>query len=239
MSVAGLSASAELYPDETLRNGFITTDVINLTIVLPLIIVGYLLTRRGLLVGLILWTGSLFVISYHYIAYAAAHPMTWQFVIYCVIAGSTLWVIFILIRALKLPDINRQLAGAVPVYYTAGVLIVMGLMFLIRAGLKIIEVLRAGEMLPPTEFADLFFSLVWIIGGVLLWKKKAVAYIIGAGLILQTSILFIGLLIYFILQPLITENPFSINDFIAVFFMGWVSYVPVWLILRRITKRSN
>jgi len=87
----------------------------------------------------------------------------------------------------------------------------------------------ADKILPPTESADFLTSLLWIFGGVVLCKKMAWGYIIGAGLILQAILLFVGLLIYFILQPVVANTPFPLEDFIVIFFMGWVCYIPFTL----------
>lgn len=238
-SISGLLASNILYPVKELRNGFVTTDIINLLLVLPILICGSVLTKRGFLTGLIIWIGSLFVINYHYIAYAVAYPMTWQFVLYITLVGLTAWSIFNLIRHIDLLELKQLLLGAVPVRFTAGVLMVLGLLFLLRAGDIIIKALAADKMLPPTEFADLISSVIWIFGGIVLCQKKALGYIVGAGLILQASILFVGLLIYFILQPVVSKTAFPLEDFIVIFFMGWVCYIPFALFVRGTINRSK
>ena len=238
-SISGLLAPNTFYFVEEMRKGFVTTDIINLLLVMPTLILGYVLTRRGLLTGLVFWIGSLFVINYHYIAYAVAHPMTWQFVLYITIVGLTAWAVFNLIRSIDLFEIKQRLSGAVPVRFTAGVLIVLGLLFLLRAGDIIIKALAAEKILPPTEFADLLSSIIWIFGGVVLWKKMALGYIVGAGLILQASLLFIGLLLYFILQPVVANTPFLTDDFIVIFLMGWVCYIPFGFFVRGIIMRSK
>jgi len=239
ISISGLLASRIFYPVEELRNGFVITDILNLLLVIPILIWGNVLTRRGLLTGLIFWIGSLFVINYHYIAYAVAYPMTWQFVLYITLVGLTGWAIFNLIRSIDLLEIKKRLLGAVPVRFTAGVLIILGLLFLLRAGDIVIKAFVVDKMLPPTEFADLLTSVIWIFGGVVLWQKRALGYILGAGLILQASILFVGLLIYFIIQPIVTNTPFPLEDFIVIFFMGWVCYIPFALFVRGTIKRSK
>lgn len=238
-SISGLLASYTLYPIEELRNGFVTTDILNLLFVLPLLVGGYLLTRRSSLIGFILCIGSLFVINYHYIAYASAHPMTWHFFLYVTIVGLTVWAIFCLISRVDLTKIKKQLAGSVPVRFTAGVLVILGLLFLLRAGNIIIKAFTAGKMIPPTEFADLISSIIWIIGGAILWQKKALGYVVGAGLILQASLLFVSLLIYFILQPIVVNRPFPLEDFLVIFFMGWVCYIPFGLFLRGLIAQSK
>lgn len=81
--------------------------------------------------------------------------------------------------------------------------------------------------------------MIWITGGVVLWQKKALGYVIGAGLIFQACVLFIGLLIYFILQPILFNLPFPLNDFIVIFFMGWICCIPFGLLVRGIIRRSK
>jgi len=51
VSISGLLASNTFYPVEDLRKGFVTTDIINLLLALPMLICGYAFTHRGSLMG--------------------------------------------------------------------------------------------------------------------------------------------------------------------------------------------
>jgi hypothetical protein len=239
MSIAGLLASHGLYRTEEMRVGFVATDMVNLALVAPLLLWGCVRARRGSLVGYVVWIGSLLVVNYHSIAYAVANPMMWQSVAYVTLVGLTAWALSLLIGRIDLPEIRRRLDGAVPERCTGAVLIVLGLLFLLRAGSSIIGALGAGEALPPTECADFLVSLLWIIGGAILWQKKALGYILGAGLIVQASMLFGGLLLYFLVLPIVSNTPFPLEDFIVIFLMGWVCYIPLGLYIRGIHKRSR
>jgi len=65
-----------------------------------------------------------------------------------------------------------------------------------------------------------------VIVGLLLWRKQAFEYVAGAGLFFQLSMLFIGLFVYFALQSVLTGIPFPVNDFVAVFMMSLVCFIP-------------
>jgi len=71
-----------------------------------------------------------------------------------------------------------------------------------------------------------------VVGGVLLWRKQAFGYVTGVGLLFQFSMLFIGLFVYFALQPFLAGVPFPVNDFVAVFIMSLVCFVPFGLFVR-------
>ena len=108
-----------------------------------------------------------------------------------------------------------------------------------QAGNIIINSLITNKLLPPTEFADLILSIVWILGGVALWKRKALGYFAGAALLFQATILFVGLLISFVLQPFVANVTFPLVDFIVIFIMGWVCYIPFGLFIRNMRKDNS
>ena len=60
----------------------------------------------------------------------------------------------------------------------------------------------------------------------LLWRRKALGYVVGLGLLFQASMLFIGLITLFLLQPLISGNHFRPGDVLVVFAMGLVCFIP-------------
>jgi hypothetical protein len=145
-SLSGLLFQSLVYPNEALRQSFVSNDVVNLCIVLPILLGSLALTRRGRLIGLLFWPAALFCVTYNYIAYLLITP-------------------------------------------------------------------------------------AWVIGGVLLWRHKALGYVTGAGLLFQASMLFVGLLIYFIFQPLLAKVPFPAQDFAVIFGMGLVCFIPFGLFL--------
>ena len=71
-----------------------------------------------------------------------------------------------------------------------------------------------------TGVADLTIIPALLVGGVLLWRRQAWGYVLGAGLLFLMSMLFVGLLVFFILQPIVAGVPFPLNDFVAIAVMS-------------------
>ena len=61
----------------------------------------------------------------------------------------------------------------------------------------------------------------------------------GLGLLFQGSMLFIGLIIFLLLQPLLTTAPFVLVDVVVVFIMGLICFVPFALYVRGVVSNRN
>ena len=84
--------------------------------------------------------------------------------------------------------------------------------------------------------ADVIITAAWIIGGVLLWRRQALGYVSGTGLLFQGSMLFIGLILFFLLQPLLTGADFALTDAVVTFAMGFVCFIPFGLFVRGVIR---
>jgi uncharacterized protein YacL len=87
--------------------------------------------------------------------------------------------------------------------------------------------------------ADLLTTPAWVAGRLLLWRRQALGYVTSAGLLFQTSMLFIGLLIFFVLQPFLTATSFPLVDFVVVFAIGLVCFIPFSLFVRAVIKKKG
>ena len=233
-SLAGLFFQSVIYADEALRHSFISNDVVNLLIGLPILFASMALARRGKLIGLLFWPGALLYVTYNYIAYAVAMSFTWQFILYLVLAALSGFSVYRLLTAFDTQAIARSLSGKVPERFAGAVLAGFGLLFFaMRVGIVL-----GGQGGPEAAVAvaDLFTTPLWIVGGVLLWRKQPFGYASGAGLLFQASMLFIGLLVFFILQPIIAGVPFPVEDFVVIAVMGLVCFVPFGLFVRGILR---
>jgi hypothetical protein len=109
---------------------------------------------------------------------------------------------------------------------------VFGLLFFLRAVAEFFDG-AAGI----TEFgvlvADLLITPLWILGGLSLWRKQAFGYAIGAGLLFQASMLFVGLLLFFILQPFLIGAEFPATDFAVILGMGLIFFIPFGIFVKR------
>lgn len=243
VSLAGLLLQSSLYPTEALRRSFISNDVVNLFIGLPILLGSMWLTWRGKLVGLLFWPGALFYVLYNYIAYTVAMPFSLQFVPYLALVALSVYMIIGLFSRMDVATIQQRLSGAVPERFAGGVLIGFGALFLLRGIGQILGSLTGQAALTgpelPVLVADLLTTPAWVIGGIMLWRRQAFGYVTGAGLLFQASMLFVGLLAFFVLQPFLTATPFPVEDFVVIFFMSLICFIPFALFARGVISKEK
>jgi hypothetical protein len=242
VSVSGLLFRGHIYPTEELVRSFVPNDVVNLLIGLPILLSSMWLTRRGNLIGLLFWAGSLFFVLYNYIAYIFALPLSWVFLIHLVLAILSVYSLIGLVASIDGASVKQHLKGAVPEKIGGGIIAGLGILFFLRAIGVIVNSLASKEFIAITELAvniaDFFITPAWIIGGIQLLRRKELGYVAGLGLLFQASMLFIALIIYLLLQPLLTSLPFAVTDVIVIFVMGFVCFVPFVLFLRGAIGRA-
>ena len=236
VSVAGLVIPDKIYPSEELLRSFIPTDVINLFIGLPILLGSLWFTHRGKLIGLLFWPGALFFVFYHYIVYIFALPLSWVFLLDLIITASTVYTIIGLVSSIDGQEVQKNLNGRVPEKLSGGILAILGLLFAVRVIAVLAGAMINQTSLPRSEVAlqvsDFLLTFSWVICGVLLWQRKSFGYVTGLGLLFQGSMLFIGLIIFLFLQPVLTDAPFVLLDVIVIFIMGLITFVPFGLFVR-------
>ena len=235
-SVAGLLYPDQLYPTEELQQSFMATDVVNLFIGLPILLGSMWFARRGKLIGLLFWPGALFYVLYHYIVYAFALPLNWGFLLSLLLLALSAYTMTGLVASIDGKAVQQRLSGNVPERITGGVLTVSGITFALLAigtiANGIVTQTPIGESELALQVSDFIVSVAWIIGGVLLWRREPLGYVVGAGLLFQASMLFVGLLAFFILQPFLTAAPLALTDTIVVTLMSLIVFIPFGLFLR-------
>lgn len=241
-SVAGLLFPGFIYPTQALRQSFLSNDVVNLLLGLPVLLGSLALSKRGKLIGLLFWPGALLYILYNTIAYAVAQPFTWQFGFYLVLIFLCGFNVYRLFTSLDGEAIRQRLAGQVPERLSAAILVVFGLLFFaMRAGV-VLQVLFGSEQ-NSSEFAvavaDLITSPLWVIGGISLWQRRPLGYSSGLALLFQGAMLFLGLLIFFLLQPVLAGVPFPLEDFVVILVMGMIFFIPFGLFVRGVVVTSK
>ncbi|MGB7539742.1 MAG: hypothetical protein WBM17_14465 [Anaerolineales bacterium] len=232
-SAAGLIFPTAVYPTDELRRAFVPNDVVNLLIGLPILIGSMMLAARGKLVGWLFWPGALMFFLYNYLIYLFCMPPQWEYLLYPALVAASAYTLIGLVAALDADAIQARLSGAVPARLCGGVLAGLGALFLLR----VIGIMAGSpDGLAKTEFAvniaDVLISPAWIVGGVLLWRRKALGYAGGLGLLFSLSMLFIGLIFIFLLEPFRTGSSFRWPDMLVILVMGMIAFVPFFLFLR-------
>lgn len=238
VSAAGLLYRTVLYASEELIHAFLANDVANLLIVLPLLLVSPWLALRGNLVGLLFWPGALLFVLYTYIIYVFAMPLNAAYLPYLALVMLSLYSLICLLTRIDRDAIQRRLTGAVPERLAGGVLTLLGILFFLLVIGSISSTAISQASIADTELAlhvaDFLVAPAWVICGVLLFRGKAFGYVTGLGLLFQGSMLFIGLIIVLMLQPFVSDAPFSLVDVMVTFVLGLICFVPFSLFLRGI-----
>jgi hypothetical protein len=243
VSIAGLRYRVLLYPTEELARTFVTNDVVNLGIGLPILLGSMCLARRGKWIGLLCWTGALFFVFYNSMAYVFAMPFNRTFLVHLVLATLSIYTLIGMVVKINTSAVRQRLEGAVPEKFAGGVLAGLGLLFLLRVMVVIVNALKNGIGLPETDLAanisDFLTTPAWIIGGVLLWQRKGLGYVAGLGLLLQGSMLFIALPIFMLVQSFLASTPSPILDIFVVMAMGMFCFIPFGLFVRGVVSRHT
>lgn len=239
-SAVGIQFKTIVYPTEELARAFLSNDVVNLFIGLPILLGSMWLTWRGKWIGLLCWPGALFFATYNYIAYIFAMPLNWLFLLHLALVLLSVYTLIGLIAIIDGNLVQQRLRCKVPEKLSGGILAGLGILFLLRGLGVLVGAMSSGNTLPETELAvniaDFLTVPAWVIGGILLWRRQAFGYVIGLGLQFQGSMLFIALIIFLLLQPLLTSASFALVDVIVIFLMGLICFIPFTLFARGVGK---
>jgi hypothetical protein len=242
-SVSGLLFSFAIYPTDDVLQTFFANDVINLLIGLPILIGSMWLSWRGKLIGLLLWPGALLYVLYNYTAYLFSLPLNWTLIIYLILVLLSVITVTRLIMSIDGVSVRGLLEGHVFEKLSGGFLFVFGVLFILRAISIIADAIANQTVILPTEFsvliADMILSALWIAGGVLLFKRSPLGYVSGLGLLFSAIILFVGLIVYLLLQPVLTDVPLVISDVIVIIVMGLVCCIPFALFVRGVISSEK
>lgn len=135
-------------------------------------------------------------------------------------------------------DIAKLVIG-VPILLWA-IVTVFGLLFLVLAGSELIDPsVKEAEISRPDlalVVADVMLSIALVIGGISLWRRQALGYVSGLGLLLLATTLFAGLILVLAVQPLLSDAPFAVNDIVVTVVMSLVAVAPIVLYLRGVIR---
>jgi len=242
-SVAGIVWRTAVYPTEELRGSFVANDVVNLALGVPLLLGSIVLTWRGRLLGLLFWPGALLYVLYNEIAYLLALPLSGVWPLHLALVALAAYTVIGLVAAIDGPAVQQRLTGAVPTRLTGGILAGLGLLFLGLAVNNLLGAILGGAPLTEaalgTQVADALVVPTWIIGGLMLWRRTELGYVAGLGLLFQASMLFIGLIAFLLLRPLLSTVPFDLGEIVVVAVMGLICFVPLALFVRGVARRAR
>ena len=240
VSISALLNRDRFYPHEALVLTFVPNDIVYLAIGVPMILLSMVNTWRSKLIGLLFWAGAILFSIYNSIAYVIALPFNWGFLIHLLLVILNSYSLLFLFLSINGEELASALQNKVYEKLCGGVLAGFGILFFLRAFFVFLGAIISGNILSETEIApnlsDAVIGPAFMIIGISLWRKKAWGYIGGLGFLFLASMLFVALLVFFLLQPTLTNAPFAPVDFIVVFAMGLICFVPFGLFIRGVGK---
>jgi len=235
-SIAGILYRTDIYPNEELLQSAVPTDVANLCIGLPFLLGSLWLARRGRLAGLLSWPGALFYVVYTYGVYVLCMPLNGALLLQVALVTLSAYTFIAVVASIDGQAVRRLLYGHVYERLCGAILILLGVAFLLQAGGALISALYSqapiGQEEVALHIADAICAPALVIGGVLLFRRDALGYVAGLGLLFQTSMLFVGLMVFLLVQPRLVDVPFAPGDVVLVAILGLICFVPFGLFLR-------
>ncbi len=239
-ALAGLLYPNTFYPTEELRQMALANDLLTLILGMPILLGSMWLAWRCRLIGLLFWPGAIFYGLYNYFIYLLAMPLTAMYPLYLLIVTLSIYTTIGLVASVDGGVVQGKLNGRIPVRFGGGVLIGFGMLFMLRTlaemGTALTEQIPIAQSAMALLVADFIMSGAFVIGGVLLWQKRPLGFVGGTGLLFQASMLFVGVIAIVLLQPVLTNAPFLLGDFVVLSVMGLVCFVPFALFVRGIGK---
>jgi hypothetical protein len=240
LSVLGLVIPGQLYPNTEMADEFMTNDLINLVIGLPLYLVSLIYFKRKKLLGILLLPGALLYTVYNYFAYILGQPFSWLGAVHLILVLLCGYLLFFLLSCLDHGLIKDGLSGRSSESLTGWILVLMGVAFIALALSEIIPGILEGSIPPLGEkavsVADILLSGAWVYGGVSILRRRPLGYSLGLGLLLAASSLFIGLILYFFFAPLLIGRALDWIEVLTVLVMGMICFIPNILFLRGVIR---
>ena len=237
MSLIGLFFTKRIYPTEELVQSYKTNDLVNLLIGLPGLLGSIWLAQRGKLIGLLFWPGALLYVVYNYTALLVGVPFGWPTLACAALLMLSAFLLFDLLRNIDGEVVQKILTGAVFERFSGVVLAFFGIAFFFLA-VSVVSEARASQSISMPEVgvsvADMLLSVFLLVGGILFFLRKPLGYANGPGMLFAAMLLFIGVLLFVIVQPLLSDAIFSWNDLIVLGSMAIICLIPFGLMTRGI-----
>jgi hypothetical protein len=213
------------------------TDLFTLAVVLPLLVGSMWLARRGKLLGLLCWPGLLLYLLYIYLAYAIGVPLSVLFILYILIVVLSAYTLIGLVASIDASLLQRRLGSAVPVRAAGTILFVLAVLFSIRNLSDIIAALASPspehDLVLQVWIADsVVVAPAWLVGGLLMWQRKPLGYVAGAGLLVVGCLLFAGAVVALAFPSLYTASPVDVHGIAFILVVGLRCFVP-WVLFAR------
>lgn len=218
--------------------GLLGQDIFNLVVGLPVLLGAIWLAHRGSPFALLLWPGALLYALYWGVIYLVGSPFSVLFLLYVPLVTLSAYATIAVVSSIDGEEVRRRLGGTVPARLVGGTLVALALLTLGQdAGGAFVTVL--GDNVPvdpaarPVWISDLAIEVpAVLVGGALLWLRRPLGYVAGAGLLLQYGLTPAGLAAGMIVASIVTGSPLDLPTVIVLLLFGIVCFAPLAFFIR-------
>jgi hypothetical protein len=195
------------------------------------------LARRGKLVGLLCWPGALLYVLYSCITNLIDVPFGVLFLPYLFLVALSAYTTIGPVASIDGEAVRQRLTGIVPAKAAGGILVGLTSLFIAINAANIVAALTSRTVdaldLMPVWVAD-FTAIIptGLVGGLLLWRRDPLGYIGGAGLLLQYSLLFTGVIACLVFPAFYNASPIDVTGIVLLLVWDVMSFVPFVLFVR-------
>jgi hypothetical protein len=243
LSIAGLVIPEKMYPSPDEVQSYLTNDVVNLLLGLPILIGSMWLANIGHLIGFLFWPGAVVYSLYNYLAYLLGILFGFTSLFYLLIVGICVYLLVDLLTLINEGVVQDQLMGKVPLRLGGWFSLVFSILFLLLATKGLVGHIGGTQPLPMAEvglmIADLVLSVVMISGSIATIRRSPIGYVCGTGLLFTYLMLFVGVFIIMLIQPAILGMDLDVEGLVMIGGMTLVVSVPFGLFVNGILNNKG
>jgi hypothetical protein len=188
--VYGDSGLYDSYPADLA--GLVGQDMVALVIIFPLLVLSTLLTARGSLRGLVLWTGALFWMAYYYFFYVVG-GFNALFLVYIAVVSASLFALLSLLFCIEPGAFEARFGAGLPARPIGGFAVAVALVFASMWGAMVLASLADGTRPPEVNREVIFIDLTVMLpllfyGGIRLWRREPWGYVLCGLLLVKTAL---------------------------------------------------
>jgi hypothetical protein len=184
-----------------IRAAWFGNDIVTLAVAVPLLVAGLLLARRGSVRGRLVWYAGLGYGVYNYGYYAFGAQLNIAFPLYVAALVSAMWALALALGSEDVPAVARSFPTRTPVRGVASYMAFTGIGLAVAwiaqwAAYAFGGTVPSIGVEPFRLVASMDLSLmvpIFCVGAVLLWRRHAWGFVLGAIAIIQGAAYTLGL----------------------------------------------
>ena len=180
----------------------------------------------------------MFYVLYTYALYLVGVPFGPLFLGYVLLVVVSAYTIIGVVTSINHAAVRERLSSVIPARTIGGILVALALLTVGQDGGGAIATARGGgsqaePLARHVWTVDLTIGVpATLIGGVLLWRRAALGYVVAAGLLFAFGLTPLALAAIFAMQPWLTGSAIDAGTIVGLLVFAAVAYVPLGFFAR-------